>query len=147
MRYVRENLLVVASLLALGVALACWFLAPDPQAPSARGAAEVPWALPKVATSENSKSGEYINTRNLWGVVAANVPKAPGWTVMGLARSGGDRFVLVSVEGKPAMESLKQGDLLPDGTKIVQIDTDRFYVLTPEKKKVAFGIYKNDVVK
>lgn len=147
MRFIRENLYPLAAVVALAAAIVSWFASPDPLVVAPGAAAATPWALPKPLDNQSTKSAEAINARNLWGVVAANAPKLPSWTVMGLARSGAERYVLVATEGRPVVESLKVGDMLPDGAKIVQIDADRFYVLTPEKKKIAFGIYKNDAAK
>ena len=66
--------------------------------------------------------------------------------MLGIARSGAERFILLAFEGKP-VEMLKAGDALPDGAKIVQIEKDRFFVMTPDKKKLAFGIYKHGQAK
>jgi hypothetical protein len=144
MRFIHSNLLALWATLALITGISCWFAVAEPTAPTAAAPAAETWALPKLPENQSRKSMDAINARNLWGiVVAANVPKEPAWTIQGIARSGTERFVLMSVEGKP-VEILKAGDLLPDGTKIVQIDNDRFLVETPDKKKIAFGIYKNE---
>lgn len=102
------------------------------------------WELPKLPENQSRKSMETINARNLWGVaVASNMPPEPKWSIQGIARSGNERFVLLAYEGKP-VEILKVGDSLPDGTRVVQIENDRFLVESSDKKKIAFGIYKNE---
>ena len=147
MRFIHSNLLALWLTLAALAAVICWFAVAEPVAPQAAAPAPEAWALPKLPENQSRKSMDAINVRNLWGiVVASNAPPPPAWNIQGIARTGNERFVLLAYEGKP-VEILKVGDSLPDGAKIVQIDNDRFLVLTAEKKKLAFGIYKNETQK
>jgi len=146
MRFIHDNLFPLIAALILIAATTCWFGTPVPAPPRTLTPVAEPWSLPKLVAHDSKKSIDAINARNLWGIVAADVPKAPEWRVLGIARSGADRFILLAFEGKP-VEMLKVGDVLPDGAKIVQIENDRFFVLTADKKKLAFGIYKNDPAK
>ena len=143
MRFIHENLYPLIAALIIIAASTCWFEAPEPTPPRILATVAEPWSLPKLAEHDNKKYIDAINTRNLWGVVATDAPKAPEWHVLGIARSGADRFVLLAYDGKP-VETLKVGDTLPDGTKILKIEDDRFFVMTADKKKLAFGMYKND---
>ncbi len=147
MRFIHNNLLALWAALALVIAISCWFGVPEPVTVAAAPSTADIWALPGVPDNESKKSADAINARNLWGVVVAtNVVPAPVWKIMGIARSGSDRFILLAYEGKP-VEILKVGDSLPDGAKIAQIDNDRFFVLTDKKKKLAYGIYTNETAK
>ena len=146
MRFIHDNLYSLIAALILIAATTCWFGIPEPATPKLTPPVAEPWSLPKLAEHDSKKSIDTINARNLWGIVAADAPKEPEWHVLGIARNMVDRFILLAYEGKP-VEMLKVGDMLPDGAKIVQIETDRFFVMTPEKKKLAFGIYKNDPAK
>lgn len=146
MRFIHDNLYPLFATLAIMAAVICWFGAPEPALPKTQPPVAEPWSLPKLAEHDNKKSIETINARNLFGVLAADAPKEPEWRVLGIARSGADRFILLAYEGKP-VEMLKVGDALPDGAKIVQIEKDRFFVMTPDKQKLAFGIYKHDPTK
>ena len=146
LRFVHDNLYPLFATLAIVAAVICWFGAPEPVSPKALAAAAEAWSLPKLAEHDSKKSIEAINARNLWGIVAADASKEPEWHVLGIAMSGAERFILLSIEGKPA-EMLKVGATLPDGAKIVKIEKDRFFVMTPDKQKLAFGIYKHDQVK
>ncbi len=146
MRFIHDNLFPLVAALILVAATSCWFGTAEPVTPRAPTSVVEPWNLPKPAERESKKSIEAINTRNLWGIVAADAIKEPEWHVLGIARSGADRFILLAYDGKP-IEMLKTGDALPDGAKIVQIENDRFFVMTAEKKKLAFGIYKNEPAK
>jgi hypothetical protein len=147
LRFVRDNLAPLAATTALLVALICWFgtTVPVPQTPPPQPA-EQPWRLPALAQHEPQKSIATINTRNLWGDQAATAPKEPEWRIVGIASRGTERLVLLSFEGKP-IATLKLGDALPDDSKIVQIENDRFFVMTPGKKKLAYGLYKHDQIK
>lgn len=146
MRFVHDNLYPLFATLAIMAAVICWFGTPAPALPQAPPQLVEPWSLPQRAEHDSKKSIDTISARNLWGIVAADAPKEPEWHVLGIARSGADQFILLAYEGKP-VEMLKVGDALPDGAKIVQIEKDRFFVMTPDKKKLAFGIYKHDTTK
>ena len=147
MRFIHNHLWSLWSALALVVAISCWFGVPEPVISVAASTAAEAWVLHTLPDNESKKSSDAINARNLWGVVIlANVVPEPAWKIMGIARSGADRFILLAYEGKP-VEILKVGDSLPDGAKIAQIDNDRFFVLTDKKKKLAYGIYKNETAK
>lgn len=146
MRFIHDNLYPLFATLVIVAAVICWFGAPVPALPQTQPQVVEPWNLPKAAEHDSKKSIDAINARNLWGAVVADAPKKPEWHVLGIARSGADRFILLTIDGKP-VEMLKVGDTLPDGAKIVQIENDRFFVMTPDKKKLAFGIYKNDPAK
>lgn len=146
MRFIHDNLFPLIAAMVFIVVTTCWFGTSVPTSPGSRTPPPETWNLPKLAIHDSKKSIEAINARNLWGIVSADAPKEPEWHVLGIARSGIDRFILLSFEGKP-VEMLKVGDALPDGTKIVQIEQDRFFVMTPDKKKLVFGIYKNEPAK
>jgi hypothetical protein len=144
MHLVQDNLYPLAVTLALTAAVICWFNVPEPAQPKAQAVVIEPWHLPELTERDRKTDIQTITTRSLWGAdVVAAAPKAPEWRVLGIARSGADRYVLLAYEGKP-IEILKVGDALPDGLKIVDIENDRFFVATADKKKIAFGIYKND---
>lgn len=146
MRFIHDNLYPLIAALILVSATACWFGTSIPTPPKAHTPVTEPWNLPKQAENDSNKFIGAINTRNLWGIVTAAAAKEPEWHILGLARSGADRFILLAYDGKP-VEMLKVGDTLPDGSKIVQIEKEQFFIMTPDKKKLAFGIYKHDQAK
>lgn len=142
MRFIHNHLYPLIAVLTLITAAIFWYGSPLPVPPKKLAPIAEPWSLPKLAEHDSAKSIDAINARNLWGTIEANAPKEPEWKVLGIARSGEERFILLAYEGKPT-ERLQVGDVLPDGAKIVQIEKDRFYVLTADKKKLVFGIYKH----
>lgn len=146
MRFVHDNLYPLFATLAILAAVICWFGAPTPVLPRTLNQVAEPWSMPKLAEHDSKKFIEAINARNLWGIVVADVPKEPEWHVLGIAGSSANRFVLLAYEGKP-VEMLKVGDTLPSGAKIVQIEIDRIFATTPDKKKLAIGIYKHEQAK
>ena len=143
MRFIHNNLYPLLAALLLVAAVSCWFATIAPAPLASRAAVPEAWVLPKAVELDVKKAGEAINTRNLWGIVAANAVKPPEWRVQGIASDGVERFVMLAYEGKP-FELLKTGDALPDGQKIVQIEKDRFFIMTADKQKIAFGMYKNE---
>lgn len=150
MRFIHENLYPLLATLVIMAAVICWFGTPEPAHPKTLAPVDESWSLPKAAAHDSKKFIETINARNLWGVVEADAtkeaPKEPEWHVLGIAISGADRFILLTIDGKP-VEMLKVGDALPDGAKIMQIEKDQFFVMTPDKKKLSFGINKHDQAK
>jgi len=146
MRFIHDNIYPLFATLAIIAAVICWFGASAPSLPESRLPIVESWSLPKIAEHSSKISIDAINSRNLWGIVAADAPKEPEWHLLGIVRSGAERFILLAFEGKP-VEMLKVGDVLPDGAKIEQIEKDRFFIMTPDKKKLAFGIYKHDQAK
>ena len=150
MRFLNDNLYQLFAALVLAIGTWCWFAVPEPAAPRTLVTAPEPWRLPDLAASDSARAIQSLTARNLWGVpaaVAANAPPPPPkWTVMGIARQGAERFVLLAFEAQP-VRILKVGDALPDGLKIAEIGDDKFFVITADKKKVAFEKNKNEPTK
>jgi hypothetical protein len=144
LRFLHEHLYPLYATLALIAAVACWFGTTVPVYPTPKTAPTEPWQLPPLANPETSKALASINARNLWGAVAvAAQVKEPEWHIVGITTTATERSVLLAFEGKP-ITTLKVGDALPDETTIVQIEKDRFFVKGKDKKKLAYGLYKND---
>lgn len=144
LRYIQDKLYPLYAALTLIAAAACWFGTGLPVHPLPKPTPPEPWQLPPVRGADSATATATINARNLWGVVATTTaPKAPEWHIVGITTQGSNRFVLLAYEGKP-LATLKVGDPLPDDSKIVQIENDRFFVMTKDKKKLPFGLYKND---
>lgn len=143
MRFIQDNIYPLFATLAILFAVICWFGSPEPAKPRTQPQISEQWSLPKKIERDSKIAIDAINARNLWGIVAASGVKEPEWHVVGIAASGADRFVLLSFEGKP-VEMLKAGDTLPDGAKIDKIENDRFFIITTTKKKLVFGMYKNE---
>lgn len=150
MRFINDNLYPLFGTVLLVIAVSCWLALPEPAQPRSVALAAETWLLPTLAPRDSAKAIEAITVRNLWGVAALDAanapPPVPKWKVMGIARNGAERFILLALEDKP-ITRLKVGDALPDGMKISQIDDDRFFVMTAEKKKMTFGMYKDEPTK
>lgn len=147
LRFIRVNLYPLWACAVLIAATVCWFAITVPESATAKPKAAESWQLPTLANVDTKKSVDAISARNLWGVaVTASAPAEPEWHVVGIATTGTERLVLLAYEGKP-IATLKVGDPLPDDTTIIQIEKDRFFVMTPGKKKLAYGLYKHDPIK
>jgi len=143
MRFIHDNIYSIFVAITVFAVSTSWFVAATPEPSKAFHSDQETWVLPQRSEQHTVQSIEVINARNLWDApqVVAEAPKEPEWRVLGLVKNGEDSFIMLSFESKP-VEILKVGDALPDGQKIVEIQKDRFFVMTPKKKKLAIGIYK-----
>ena len=146
MRFIHDNLKPLLITLMLIAAITAWFGTTGPTPPSSTPQADETWVLPALPENASRKYVTAINDRNLWGAAIVEAPSAPEWHVAGVVKSGKDRFLLLALESKP-IETLKIGDKLPDGAKITRIEKDRFFVVTPDNKKLTIGLNKHDKVK
>ena len=150
MRFINDHLLPLFAAALLVIATSCWFALPEPGQPKTATLATEPWQLPELPARDSAAAIQAITARSLWGATAADIanapPPPPKWNVLGIVRNGSERFVLLAYEGSPVAQ-LNVGDSLPDGMKIVQIDNTRFFVMTDDKKKLIFEIYKNEPTK
>ena len=142
MRLVYNHLLLFTLLAILAGAILLWFGSPPPATPKKILLQEEPWELPKIVSQNGNKLGEAIIARNLWGVVVAGA-KDPEWNVTGIIKNGKERYIMISFDGRP-IEILKVGDALPDGAKIARIEDAQFFIMTEDKKNLAFSLYKHD---
>lgn len=120
-----------------------WQRLPEPEAPKSLTVVAEPWRLPTLPETDLRKSAETITAKNLWGAVipAQQVPlNDPEWHFVGAVKNGPEHYVLIRVEQNP-VETLKVGDSLPGGAKILKIGEDRLCVLVNGKKR-ALGIYR-----
>jgi hypothetical protein len=144
LRLLHDKLYPLLATLALIAAAVCWFGTTVPTPPPPKPPQAEPWQLPPLANPDTTKTLTSINARNLWGNVAVTAQaKEPEWHIVGITTTATERFVLLAYEGKP-IATLKVGDALPDETTIIQIEKDRFFVKGKDKKKIAYGLYKND---
>ncbi len=146
LRFIHDNLTPLLAALIFIAATSCWFGTSVPEHTPSHTPPTEAWSPTQLAEHDSNQSIAAINARNLWGSALADTPKAPEWHVLGIAMSGAERFLLLAHEGKP-VATLKIGDALPDGSKIVKIERDRFSVMTTDKKKLTLGISKHDQAK
>lgn len=146
MRFIHDNLKPLLITLMLIAAITAWFGTPWPTPPRSTPQADETWMLPTLPEKASERYVTAISARNLWGAAVVEAPSTPTWQIAGVVKSGKDRFLLLALENKP-IETLKIGDKLPDGAKITRIEKDRFFVVTPDNKKLTIGINKHDQVK
>ena len=128
---------ITAVLMTLAFGLS-WWLAPGPRQPvPARGHDEA-WILPAARSNDTTKPLAAIVAANLWG---AAVPATggtalidPEWRFLGVTVNGRERFVLIKIEGQ-SVQTLKEGDQLPGGAKIITIEVDHLCLVINGKKR------------
>lgn len=139
----RGWLMFLALLVLLGYAE--WQLAPTPVAQKKMKLAEETWELPKLPESPTNQALAILGKKSLWGKLPekealAAAPANPAWRIVGIAANGAERFVLIKKDGQPE-QSLRAGDVMPGGSKILNIEQDRICLLINGKKRM-LGIYK-----
>lgn len=129
------KLTAVLMMLASGLS---WWLAPYPPPPLPALGREEVWILPAAPPSNTGKLVAAIVAANPWGAaVPATVGASlidPEWRFLGVTVNGQERFVMIKIEGHP-VQTLKEGDLLPGGAKILRISIDHLCLLINAKKR------------
>lgn len=111
--------------------------------PNARSvqAQDTPWSLPVPMTVDADKALSGIAQRRLWAIsppgvapapagLAADEPQLtpPDWRIVGVVGVAGQRTLMIANEAPkglpPNIQTLRPGDLLPGGAKIVSIRPD-----------------------
>lgn len=104
---------------------------------------EAPWQLPDIPGNDPKNALAVIAEHTLWGSVAATAPPPladPAWRFVGVMRNGNERHLMISIENKP-LATLKEGDELPGGSKILTIADDHLCLLVNGHKR-KIGIYR-----
>ncbi|HZW26131.1 MAG TPA: type II secretion system protein N [Gallionella sp.] len=115
-----------------------WWLAPNPHATPAAASQADAWTLPAVSRAEPDKAVAAIAAANLWGGAqgdAAITPlNPPEWRFSGITSDGREKLVMITIEGTP-MQTLKAGEQLPGGAKILKINDDHLCLSINGKKR------------
>jgi hypothetical protein len=126
--------------LALVVIVACgaWWLTPTPANVASNSAPAVAWSLPTLAPKQVEKNVSLINAANFWGAptleAAQATLNAPEWRFAGITRNGVEKMVLISIDNQTP-QLLKKGELLPGGSRIVEISDDHLCLMVNGKKR------------
>lgn len=143
---ISNRLGLTVGLMLLAGAILTWFTVREPGAPKFLTTGSDTWALPQLPKRAPDPLVKTITEANLWGIVAApaggvTAPlNTPEWRFVGVFNSGKEQQVMISIDKKPAV-SLKVGEELPGGAKILQIRDDQICVLVNGQKR-ALGIYR-----
>jgi hypothetical protein len=129
------KLTALLMVLASGIS---WWLAPGPQAPPPVQRHEESWMLPVVLRGNTEKSVAAIGAANLWGAAVQTTAEGslidPEWRFSGVTVNGQEKLVMITIEGQ-AMQTLKAGDQLPGGAKILKINDDHLCLLIKGKQR------------
>jgi hypothetical protein len=125
---------VLTVLLAAGAYL--YQVPPRLPEPTRAEAADEPWSLEPAPGLDSSQALALITAKRIWG--APNLPPGvqppgagqaaltpPDWRIVGVVIRGGQRAVLIQVQGAPFPVSLAPGERLPGGAEILDISPDR----------------------
>jgi hypothetical protein len=143
---IANRLGLTVGLMLLAGAVLTWVSVPRPKAPNFLATGGDTWSLPQLPKREPDPLIKTITGANLWGVVAvaANGPAAPlntpEWRFVGVFNDGKEPQIMISIDKKPAV-SLKVGEALPGGAKILKISADQICVLVNGQKRT-LGIYR-----
>ena len=137
MEFVLSQISRITALLLVAAAGISWWLVPGPQPlPKAQNQADA-WALPTLPPQKPERFVAAIDGANLWGAVQAGAQTSlndPEWRVAGVAVSGAEKLVVVSIENQP-LQTLKSGDTLPGGARILAVSDDHLCLLINGKKR------------
>lgn len=142
--------------LVLVAVILAWLALQDAPSPNetptvraTRQRALLPALAPSPRPADPAQSLATLSQSTIWGPLpsrAASGATSDGeapltkWSLSGFYETSGIKFVIVSFEqqARPSQQ-LKVGDKLPDGSRIVQIETDRVRVRAPTIGAVAEG--------
>jgi hypothetical protein len=143
---IANRLGLFVGLVLLASAVLTWIRVPEPKAPSFLTTGSDTWALPELPKRDADPLIKAVTQANLWGVVAATGTGAvgplntPEWRFVGVFNDGKEPQVMISVDKKPAV-TLRIGEQLPGGAKILSIREDQICVLVNGQKR-SLGIYR-----
>ncbi len=111
----------------------------DTTPPSAR--VELPddkWQMSSKVRPDAIKAAQFLGSTTMWGVVQVvkitEEEKDPRWHILGIMRSGKEKFVLISIDKQPNQQ-LVIGDTFPGGGKLIDITEDAICLLINGKKR------------
>lgn len=101
--------------------------------------ADDPWQLPQLHRPDIAAAHKALTTLAPWGSINAGLANGPEpdprWSLVGTMRRGGERYLLVKIEGQPTRQ-LSVGDSLPGGNKILEIRHDTVCVLVNRQRRL-----------
>lgn len=138
MQNIFAHLGKLTALLILLVSALSWWLAPSPQALPPAQSRDESWILPVLSRGNPEKSVAAIVAANLWGGAVQTAAEAPlidpEWRFSGVTVNGQEKLVMITIAGQ-AVQTLKAGDQLPGGAKILKINDDHLCLLIKGKKR------------
>ena len=130
----------LATLTVAGIAIAVWFLVPNPAPIRPTQALNVPWKIQVPTRSNSTQLMAALSSANLWGKLADfSQPSEiePEWRFIGAMSRGRESHVIIKKDNLTE-QVLVVGDSLPGGSKILSIDGDRLCLLINGQKRSLF---------
>ena len=100
------------------------------------------WELPAAPAASGEAELGTIAARHLWGAAAGQGADAkealtpPNWHIVGVYNAAGEMAVLLKFDNDPAVKTLKSGDALPGGGRILAVDDDALSILINGKRRI-----------
>jgi len=108
-----------------------WLIVPRPALVKSVSTADPAWKVSVKSAFRPQESLTALNSANLWGKLAdmaETLEPEPEWRFVGSMGRGQESHVIIKKVGQPE-QTLKPGDSLPGGSKIVSIENDRLCIL------------------
>ena len=138
MNFVLVHLYKFTAALIVVLSVIAWWLAPAPAPAKMMSATPADrWELPSAGLSGTARAASAVDSATLWGTVqtVADIPlNDPEWHFSGVTQNGQEKSVMISVAGQP-LQTLKAGEVLPGGAKILKVDDDHLSLLINGKKR------------
>ena len=138
--------LIAAAVIIIACVIA-WVSVPSPTPLPAAKLISQPFSLPNQPEQKYAQWNGMLSRHNPWqeeSVDKASDPaqaKAQAWSIVGIVLQGHQRFALIK-QGETGSRKYREGETLPDGTKITAIADDRLQVLA-EGKAQTYNIYRH----
>lgn len=141
----RRYLTMAGSLAALaGVVVAALWVTRPPAVPSAAATSQADFVL-AAAPASDPEAVETLLKREIWPLPPSAYSRASQqqaradakpenkWKLTGTYRVGAQSFALLR-QGDKTPEALKPGDTLPDGSRIIEVQEERIWVVANGKR-------------
>lgn len=131
---------LVAYLLALAAVFYLQWQSLPPLPAAAPAVAPVDsWQLPELHRADLAAAYKTFMARAPWGSIQAGTAGGPGpeprWSLAGTMHRGGERYLLLRLEGQP-VRYLSVGDSLPGDHEILAIHEDTVCVRVNKKRRL-----------